>query len=286
MEEYFSQSNLRSCEFCFSSTFNWRNVYGAAIAEKDGCLVIRCSKPVMTYSYPVGLGNLKSAVDAIIADAQKNGTAPIINCIPKEGVEKLEALYPNKFDFVFSRDTCDYIYTTESLATLKGKKLHAKRNHINNFKKANPDWVYENITPENLKDCWEMNVKWNELNAASDDTGLSSERRAVENAFNFFEEEGLRGGLLRLSKDSPVIAYTMGRPLNSDTFIVHIEKAFHDIQGAYPMINQQFVLNNCMDFAYINREDDAGAENLRKAKLSYYPEILLEKYHAVPKEKP
>ena len=78
--------------------------------------------------------------------------------------------------------------------------------------------------------------------------------------------------------DGKVIAFTIGEPLNSDTFIVHIEKAFADIPGAYPMINQQFVQHAMADFSYVNREDDVGDEGLRKAKLSYFPERLLPDY--------
>ena len=92
---------------------------------------------------------------------------------------------------------------------------------------------------------------------------------AVRNCFENFSALGLRGGLLRV--DGRVVAYTMGLPLNSDTFIVHIEKAFSDVAGAYPMIN-------CADFKYVNREDDVGDEGLRRAKLSYKPAILLEKF--------
>jgi hypothetical protein len=65
--------------------------------------------------------------------------------------------------------------------------------------------------------------------------------------------------------------------MDEETFVVHIEKAFADVQGAYPMINQLFVQHECMKYKYINREDDAGSEGLRKAKLSYRPLFLVEK---------
>ena len=74
-----------------------------------------------------------------------------------------------------------------------------------------------------------------------------------------------------------VVAFTLGEEVSDDTFVVHIEKAFAEIQGAYPMINQQFVEHECMKYKYINREEDTGAEGLRKAKLSYRPVFLVEK---------
>ena len=100
-------------------------------------------------------------------------------------------------------------------------------------------------------------------------------------ALMYFEELGLTGGVLRLS--GQVIAFTLGEPLSDDTFVVHFEKAFPEIQGAYPMINQQFVLAECQDYQYVNREEDTGDEGLRKAKLSYKPVILLDKYTAKQK---
>lgn len=66
--------------------------------------------------------------------------------------------------------------------------------------------------------------------------------------------------------------------------MVHIEKAYADIQGAYPMINQQFVEHECLEYQYVNREEDTGAEGLRKAKLSYRPVFLVEKGHVTEKE--
>ena len=77
--------------------------------------------------------------------------------------------------------------------------------------------------------------------------------------------------------DNQIVAFTMGEPICSDTFVVHIEKAFPDVQGAYPMINQQFVEHECMQYKYVNREEDIGEEGLRKAKRSYRPVFMVEK---------
>ena len=79
------------------------------------------------------------------------------------------------------------------------------------------------------------------------------------------------------------MAFSIGEEVCEDTFVVHIEKAYAEVEGAYTMINQQFVTHECEKYQYINREEDMGAEGLRKAKLSYRPVFLVEK--GIAKEK-
>ncbi len=192
--------------------------------------------------------------------------------------QTLEELFPNTFAFSYNRDYSDYIYLVEDLMYLKGKKFHGKRNHINQFLKNN-EFTYEPMTPENIPECREMNEKWKEQNDSGDSRSLETELRAVDMAFRYFEKFGFVGGLIRIRGE--VAAFTIGERLNSDTFVSHIEKAYHDIQGLYPMINQQFALNCMEGYKYVNREEDMGVEGLRKAKLSYNPVIILEKNEAV-----
>ena len=159
---------------------------------------------------------------------------------------------------------------------MSGKKLHGKRNHINKFK-ANYEgrWVYESMTKDNLEDCFQMALRWRNENGCEEDPEKRGEICVTLNALRLFEELELKGGVLRV--DGEVVAFTLGEPVCSDTFVVHIEKAYADIQGAYPMINQQFVEHECQNYQYVNREEDTGAEGLRKAKLSYRPVFLVEK---------
>lgn len=284
MQKRLTEGDLRGSEYCFSNSYNWRKIYGVQVGEACGMLVIKCTIPHISYSYPVGSGSLAGAVEEIAADARQNGVPLWINCIPVEGKEKLEQAFPAAFAFTFDRDSCDYLYEREALVTLAGKKLQSKRNHINKFKENFPDWQYEEMTLENLPDCVAMNAKWCEQYGCREDAGLMQESCAVKSAFENFAPLELRGGLLRCQQGGEVVAYTIGTQLCSDTFIVNIEKAYHEIQGAYPMINREFVARSCGESAYINREDDTGAEGLRKAKLSYRPAILLEKYHATWQE--
>ena len=170
----------------------------------------------------------------------------------------------------------DYVYESEKLATLSGKKLHSKRNHVNKFKIVYADrWSYEPISEDNLEECVQTGLKWRNENGCEEDEEKNAELCVTLNSLRLFKELDLVGGALRV--DGKIIAFTIGEPLSEDTFVVHIEKALGEIEGAYTMINQQFVQHACMDYKYVNREEDTGSEGLRKAKRSYRPAFMVEK---------
>ncbi|MDE5964891.1 MAG: phosphatidylglycerol lysyltransferase domain-containing protein, partial [Eubacterium sp.] len=167
----------------------------------------------------------------------------------------------------------DYIYSVEKMASLSGKKYHGKRNHITNFKKNNPDWSFEIIDSSNIDECIELHSNW--INTHDDDSDYSFEFEAVLTAFENYDKLGFVGGILKV--DGKAIAYTMGERHSDELFVTHFEKAPPEIQGAYPIINQEFTKNCLMDYQFVNREEDLGLDGLRKAKQSYNPEILLKK---------
>ena len=95
-------------------------------------------------------------------------------------------------------------------------------------------------------------------------------------ALEHMQELGLVGGAILI--DGKIKAFTMGERIRSDVQLIHIEKADADINGLFPMINQQYVLNECTEVEFINREEDMGVEGMRKAKRSYHPDYMVEKY--------
>ncbi len=264
-----------SLEYSFSTLFLWADAIDTKISRHKSCLVARYGENF--YLFPAG-NNDEDKISAIEWILENSCDAVTFGGIGKKEKEFMEKYFPNKFSFAENRNISDYVYTVEQLSTLKGKKLSSKRNHINRFLENNPDWSYEKITSSNIDEVIKMHDEWQIVADADNNKGLIAEGKVVKKALKYYEELGLSGGLLR--SKGKVIAFSMGDELNSDTFLVHIEKAFYDIQGAYPMINKQFVLANCMDYKYVNREDDAGDEGLRKAKLSYCPYKIIKKYKA------
>ena len=275
MEELLGCSDYNSCEYSFTDLFNWGHVHQTEVARMNDYGVIRSGFKEFSYLYPFGRGDVRPVIEEMVADARKNNVNFTVSLILEPMKQELQTIFPGRFTFTEERDYFDYIYERESLVELKGKKLHAKKNHLNAFKTSNPDWSFERITRENIDECWQMNQLWNEQNELSLGSGLLKERIALRSAFDHFFEEELVGGLIRTN--GRIVAYSIGHPLNSDTFVVHFEKAFADVRGAYQMINQQFALHCCEGYRYINREDDTGLEGLRKAKLSYKPVFLIEK---------
>ena len=242
---------------------------------------IRSGKEPFFYTNPIGTGDYGAIINALMTDAKERDIPLTLRGLLKEDVARLSALFPDTFDITENRNEFDYIYSIEALTNLTGRKYSGKRNHIARFM-DNPDWTYEPITDENMRECAEMNDEWCRRNGCKGEQDLTWEHCAVRKAMKHFYELKLSGGLLRVG--GKVIAFTIGEPLSSDTYNIHVEKALSEIQGAYPMINNQFLLHNCQSFRYVNREEDMGNEGLRKAKLSYHPEILLEKYTATLKQ--
>lgn len=275
---YFSKVSSRICDKSFAASYVWKDYYNEEFAVVDDMLVIKAEHDFVSFSYPIGHGDVKKALDEIRVYCKENDIPFCLHNITKENEACLEEFYPGEIEVLYSRDDEDYIYESKDLITLKGKKFHGKRNHINKFKE-NHEWSYESISDANRQECLEMLEVWKEANCETEEVAEDDEKNAeacaAKTALMYMERLGLVGGAIRA--EGKIIAFAMGEPINEDTFVVHFEKAFGVIQGAYPMINQQFAEYEASEYRYINREEDCGEEGLRKAKLSYRPVMMAER---------
>lgn len=280
-------SDYRATEYCFTTLYIWAGLFGTRIARWKDWLLIRSDGDggSANYIFPAGRGDVREVLDLLEQDAAGIGRKMVLWTIG-DAVRTVVEACPGRYEFTPVRKSFDYIYETERMISLSGKKYQPKRNFISRFKTLYPDWTYERIQAEDparcaaqLEECREMTDRWCILNDCPHNESMQMEACAVRLALRDFVPLRLKGGLLR--SGGRVVAYTLGEALNSDTFIVHVEKAFSDVTGAYPMINRSFLEHEAAGLKYVNREDDAGDEGLRKAKLSYHPAFMLEKYLAV-----
>lgn len=267
----------RKCEYSFANLSIWGRQRAAFL---DGFLVIFSQfDRKAIYPFPLGEGELKPVLDAIIQDAKERGIPCCITGMEEEQCRLLESLYPGKFRFYTDRDTYDYVYLIDDLADLKGRKYQKKRNHFNKFCAANPTWRWEPITMGNLQQVRQLAEAWYEMRMAQDpEADFHLEKIALGRALEDPRRYGMEG-LVLLVEDKPA-AFTLGSRLSEDTFDVHFEKALDIVDGSYPAINKSFasyLRDKYPQLRYLNREDDMGLPGLRKAKLSYEPAFLVEK---------
>ena len=274
-----SHSCFLGSEYCFGNMIIWNSYYETFIAVYKDFGVIRALRgDKAVYSFPFGHGDIGEMLSEIVRDAEKAGKNLEFFGITEQTMPLLTKNLDMNFDFILQPPGFDYIYNSDDLINLSGRKYHGKRNHISAFMRDNKDWSYEDITPENMNDCLEMSETWYLEN---DRETFKEEKKALGIAFDGFECIGLSGGLLRVS--DKVAAFTIGEPLTENAFVIHFEKALN-IRGAYPVINREFAEKRLSGYRYINREEDLGQEGLKRAKQSYHPEILLKKYRAIPKQ--
>lgn len=281
-------SPLRNCDLAFSNMCSWRFLYQSECAVYKNFLLIRFyieekNRKRIAYMRPIGNGDFHDALLQLEEDSWQHGHPLLMLGVTPISKDLLEEAFPGEFSYIPERDYFDYIYLREDLATLKGKKFQAKRNHVNKFKKQYA-YEYEPLTAELVPECLEFEAKWYKANWTDDDQEeLTDERKSMIFALNHFKELNLLGGAIRI--DHKLVAFTFGSPINQDTFGVHVEKADTDYDGAYSIINQEFASRIPEQYVYVNREEDLGIPGLRKAKLSYNPTILLPKAAVIKKIK-
>ena len=275
-----SEAGERGCEYSFTNLYLWGR---QRIAFEDGTVsVFSQFDRRSVYLFPVGSGDIQKTLDKIIHDASVRDIPCRLTGLTEQECRLLEGLYPGKFRFHNDRNSFDYIYSIDALADLSGKKLQRKRNHCNRFWQQYPDAVTEPITEDNAMAVLQMVEHWYESKLQEDPTrDFHMERAAIHKALTMYRQLDMEGLVLRV--EGQIVAMTLASRLPLQTFDVHFEKALDGYDGAYAVINREFAAflrKKYPEIKWLNREEDMGLEGLRKAKLSYYPDRLREKYWA------
>lgn len=282
IEAFTLRSESRNCDMSFGNIFCWREHYRSAWAVVEGFLVIRFridGGRKLVYMQPLGEGDFTPILPALAEDAHRNGQRLRLIGLSDAGCETMRGGDCTEFAFDADRSLADYIYLAEELRTLPGRRFQSKRNHINRFT-AEYDYRYEPLTRDRFAECMRLEADWRQARAGQGHTAeMGAEQRAMQQAFDHFEELEMSGGCLYA--DNRLVAFTYGSPINGDTFDCHVEKADTAYDGAFTMINRLFAEQLPERFRYINREEDMGLEGLRRAKLSYHPVQLWNKCTAI-----
>ncbi|MEI6286608.1 MAG: phosphatidylglycerol lysyltransferase domain-containing protein [Bacillota bacterium] len=270
-DEHFAQCHYEISEFTFTNLFIWRRAYNLMWCKYQDVLLVKGLWNDLEFLFfPIGqIDNALQVVKVISAEQ------PIqLRSVPKIAAEQLAALLPNA-RVTTAEDDYDYVYSSEDLAKLAGRKFEKKRHHINKLLRTYPQINYREFDDDLLEKITQHTENWYQ-DTLSEDIWLNYERVAINDVLVNWRPLGVRGAALVLQ--NRVVAFTVGEQLNSTTAVIHIEKADFAIDGAYQLINREFVKNSWNNFQYINREEDMGLPQLRVAKKSYHPIKMVEKY--------
>ncbi|MGB9893557.1 MAG: DUF2156 domain-containing protein [Candidatus Saccharicenans sp.] len=258
------------CELTFANIFIWRHWEKPRLSRINGNLCVLCSPPDEEpyFLEPVGENSLDETVSICLT------LAPRLSRLSERFLNKLKGSYSIKED----QNNFDYVYLTKELAELSGKKYDGKRNWIRKFEKKY-DYLIKPIETADIPSCLSLVEQWGEASPAQEqvmDDRTRATVKAIEEALNNFVLFGLSAMVVVI--DGQVKGFCLGEKLNPETAVVHVELASREISGLYQFLNRECARTIWKEFAYINREQDAGIPGLRRSKLSYQPHHFINKY--------
>jgi hypothetical protein len=271
-------SGRRNCNYTFANLVGWQFWYYTEVCVLENTVVLRFTLDGQR-AYMVCTSEALSLelIEALLDDS--NGDLTLIGLEDSQVKELSIIHFPLSISTEPLRDQYDYIYRRTDLATLHGKHLDAKRNHIHRFRAEHPDFEYRPLTLEFFDECRRLTEIWQEEKNQSHNGNrnmnetIDAEHRVMETIFSNWDALGMTGGSIIV--DGRMVAFTYGSAVTTDTLDVCVEKADRHVEGAFAIINQQFAEHLPEQYIYLNREEDMGIPGLRQAKLSYHPEILL-----------
>lgn len=280
-ESYTLCYNYHNLEASFANIFIWRRVFNTKLAVDDNAMYLYLDNGHDAFMLPPFLNdcdrNIGEALSRTEAFMISRGRKPELRGVTELLRQKIEHDCPGRYTFFEDRKNFEYVYSSNDLQFLEGKKYHSKRNHINKLLSAHTA-EYRRYTSADYDECIRLFTVWAQ-NKGGITQSYNNELNAIKDSLKYIDKLGLTGGLLYV--DGKLEAFTIGEKFGDDMAIIHIEKANPEIQGSYALINREFVRHEWHYLKYINREEDMGIEGLRKAKLSYHPVFLLEKFIGV-----
>ena len=275
IQKYLAQERFFISDVSFVNLFLWRKARKIAYAVVCDCLLIQTTYAGENpfYFFPIGAGDKKRVVELLL----EQDSALEFHSLELASVEFLREHFAGLFDFELNRDRSDYVYDVQELISLSGRKYHKKKNHLNKFLQTYPQFVFERISVENSAEVLGVWGEWFGM-IESPSVGLVNENLGIVEVLGAWGELPIEGGLVRV--DGRIVAFSFGEVMSEQMAVLHIEKADSSVAGAYQIINQQLLANVFSHVKYANREEDLGIEGLRRAKMSYNPVFLVEKYEA------
>jgi len=275
--KYFEEFKPAISEYTFSNLFVWQKSRKIEYAIYNDILIIVAHHKNQSYFMPpIGKFDTASLYLELLNYAIKNGLPPLFKRVPENDAKIVSN---TNLKVVEDPDNSDYIYSTENLAFLKGRKYSNKRAWIKKFE-SEYYHRYLQYTDECKDSCIKLLKDWID-NREDNGYEVQDEFDAIVSLLENYRYFKIPGATICIDCDGKkeIVAFTFGEKLNNDTFVIHFEKASSKFIGSYQAINKYFAEKEILgNFKYINREQDLSIEGLKRAKRSYYPIKIASKF--------
>lgn len=263
----------QASEYTFTNLFAWAATIDYRLARYgDGLLIRKGEGEHCGFLQPLVPGDGGTAVSACLDFLAQAGAEPRIVRVGEDFLARTTLRDATARE---DRDNFDYVYSVPELTELRGDQYHDKKNLLNQFLSHNT-YRYITLSQEMADRSVRFQHDWCAERECEKHESLSREDCATHRMLCHFGALHLLGGAIEI--DGQIVALTLGEALNADTFVIHIEKAKAGITGLYQAINREFLAHAATAYPFVNREQDLGVPGLRKAKLSYNPVRMEQKY--------
>lgn len=274
IERLISLNPSEGCEANFANLFMWADSYKTQILSLGENSAIAYSGASKILHFPLGERPAPGLLAQIAEKFAGENLCPDggVYDVPPDYAETFAGELGEKFEISERPEDFDYIYENQRLLSMEGKKLRKKRGLVKRFESDNPNFSCDNICSKNKADALSFMERMNSAKLESPIfNGIGAESGALARAFENFEALGLCGLILRAEAGEIAGAAVFSR-INGSICTVHFEKSDASIKGAPQMLvlrEAQAMIN--IGASFMNREQDLGLENLRRAKESLEP---------------
>jgi hypothetical protein len=291
LEEYLRGYEYKTSGLSFSALYMWRDINkfswkiigdymcitGISHLELEEGIVLPFMFPPLTKTGSYDPQKLRETIYEARKIFEDAGHEFSLRLVPLHMLDCIEQALPGEVEYIDDRPNYDYVYRTRDLIDLKGREYHGKKNHLNYFHRTF-DYEYVTLTSDMADDAMRFIDEFNKRKDVPPHEMelLKMEELAMKDVFRNIEKVGYKAGAITI--DGKIEAIAIGGELGKRAVTEHVEKANVNFRGLYQAINNEFCKHMASHVKYINREEDMGIPNLRKAKLSYRPCKLIEKY--------
>lgn len=259
-----------ACDYSICNLMTWGKIYNNLFTLWKDRLVL--FNPKYQYAFfPVGEYLAPEELAQLVQILRGEYPETRLILIPEE-YRDAHPTMSQYFSMHEDRAWADYVYSTERMVQLSGKKLAKKKNLISQFRRAYPDYKVMPVTADRRDVILNFTEKWRREREV-EGIYLNTEFTAIRNTMEMWDEIPIEGIIICLQ--GRIAAYSLFSTQTADMATVHFEKFDPDKKGSAQIINWETARYLLERYKWINREQDIGLEGLRQAKMSYDPDFMV-----------